>query len=223
MFTLNYDNKSKKYLWVKVFIGAVMESYKLVIPLYHVGEAKQNNKFVIGKEIPESKVEENWAGFGLYFWDNLQNARFWEKSKFSDGKKYTIVKSSLVVDENYILDLTNSDSVNKFTYVLNMIGNFVTLREEAKFEGPLINAAYKFLEEMKSIKDEEINGWFSKWCLTKNFYVIKVIGYYPTESKINHFDVKDRKRPYPTIKSKVIYNVRKQSLLKQRSLYNEED
>lgn len=202
---------SIKRIVIHFVIEVSMESYRISIPVYHVGEKKQNCDFCEGKDITESTKAENWAGFGLYFWDSLKNAEYWINSKKDEDREYTIVKANFEIEEEKLLDLTNAASFEDFEYTVNLIKIFDNnIADDPDHFGILINAVFYFLQEAHLIKDYRVKGYF----LSKIFYAVKIIGYYPKAEEVDRFSEKGKS--HPTVKSKIIYNIRKQTLLTKR-------
>lgn len=190
-----------------------METYKVSIPVYHVGEKKQNSDFCEGKEIAESTNAENWAGSGLYFWDSLKNAEYWINSKKDEDREYTIVKANFEIEEEKLLDLTNAASFKDFEYTVNLVKMFDNdIADDRDHFGILINAVFYFLEESELIDDCSVKGYF----LSKIFYAVKIIGYYPKSEEVDRFSESEKGKSHPTVKSKIIYNIREQDLLTKR-------
>ena len=56
-----------------------------IIKLYHCNEEKKINCFIEEDELifSEHVQDDNWAGQGMYFWDNVGNALYWKKQKMS--------------------------------------------------------------------------------------------------------------------------------------------
>ena len=52
----------------------------MIIPLYHVDKEDNNRRFKNDENIPEA-TDLDWGGDGLYFWDNIENAKYWKKQK----------------------------------------------------------------------------------------------------------------------------------------------
>lgn len=87
----------------------------IVLPLFHVGTKQENQQFISDKnELLESTEDGDWCGAGMYFWDNLSNANFWLSSKKKRSESYNIVKVSMKINEDRLLDLTSLESVKDF-------------------------------------------------------------------------------------------------------------
>lgn len=93
-----------------------MEELKIQIPLFHVDTQKNNENFIMGGTLPPSLEDGDWAGKGIYFWDNLGNAQYWlkEKNRKNQKQKYNIVRTYLSVPANEVLDLTEPTEIRSF-------------------------------------------------------------------------------------------------------------
>lgn len=191
----------------------------LSVPLYHVDLQENNQRFCKGDSLDQSIENGKWAGTGLYFWDNLGNAKYWIKSHWkNDPEKASIVETQLKVDQNVFWDLTEPETVRNFESQIESISKFALLNKNTENHaelikktsdlGAVINLYYKLLQDMG----------FS------TFSVIKIIGYYPFVRDTKYFkekiDLKNRsfKIAPVTIKSKTIYLIKDQNLLAERKI-----
>lgn len=184
-----------------------MVGNKVIIPLYHVDEEHNNQIFKNGKDIPESStpINDNWAGDGLYFWNNIENAKYWlnQKQRQNSGRRYTIAHAQLEIDDSKILDLTTEEAANRFKSQLNVLSNrgFIEKKVLLNHIGAAINAYYKVF--LRIGKPE--------------FFVVKITGYYPNKKKKKLFYT-NFSDPHVSFNEKTIYVVRKQKFLTKRSI-----
>lgn len=78
-----------------------------IILSYHCNSEEKINEFVSHPNhliISEHKFDDFWGGKGMYFWDNLANAKYWKTQK---KKKCKIVKACISFEEEDLLDLTD--------------------------------------------------------------------------------------------------------------------
>ncbi|GEK06430.1 hypothetical protein [Schleiferilactobacillus harbinensis] len=181
----------------------------ICIPLFRVDEKAANRALVAGHMVPASTEDGDWAGAGLYFWDNLGNAQFWLRSKRGTKSSYSIAKATLTVSEMEVLDLTEPNSVKKFERVVVLLRDKLGTDFEGVYsihQGAVINAVYQIRQ---SIANEAIIQQLP------NFSVVKVIGYYPNAPELFSFrsTIGKKKQPHVTIKAKPIYSVLDQQLL----------
>lgn len=173
------------------------------IPLFRVDEKEKNLMLAAGHVVPASTEEGDWAGAGLYFWDNLGNASFWLSTKRANKHRYSIVKCWLLAPENQVLDLTEPNSVRQF---LNLIALFrrshprVFLGVDGSHKGALINTLRRWIPRWNAGNPSNFIPLFT---------VVKVIGYYPRAPEPFLFRQGDAQKalPHATIKAKPIYSI----------------
>lgn len=170
--------------------------------LYHCNDSFRCHYFVQSKEcMIISEEDGKWLGTGMYFWDNLANAKFWMKKKRKENiyRSYSIVMATIFMDK--LLDLTDNDICNK-------IGE--TWEKYQKVNG------------LTDVKDNELglklNLLFkSIKIFQENFYVIKIYGRYnkTPKNKLWSYNVKgDKAEPISTVKC--IYNVKNEEAIGER-------
>ena len=85
---------------------------------YHANDEQRCRQFLNGETIISSS-DVHFFGFGMYFWDNLSNARYWAKEKRRKNSDSTISQWWIVrahINTSDVLDLTDEqilDTVNK--------------------------------------------------------------------------------------------------------------
>ena len=211
-----------------------MSDYYLSIPLYHV-DLKENNKlFVEGENIPGSNEDGEWGGKGLYLWDNFKNAKYWQ----NDSANASIVKTVLKVRESELLDLSEPMQVKEFEKSLLGIAQIAK-----KSKNPNISkkADYILKDAPKGYAINYYSEYMQKVC-QHSFKVVRLVGLYPSVSTSTFFKddlvlnkyynerKKDKEKvlaqkyfmPHVTIQSKTIYVVKKQALLLQREICQED-
>lgn len=84
---------------------------------YHTNDEHRCEMFV-EKGVPINHADVFYFGRGMYFWDNLSNAKYWVKQKIRKNKDQTICKWWIVrvnINVSSVLDLTDEivlESVN---------------------------------------------------------------------------------------------------------------
>lgn len=159
--------------------------------LFHCNEDATINMII--SDIDEINLlksfgDKFWLGTGIYFWDNLGNAKYWKKDKErkNSDKKYSIVKVRVCLDS--ALNLTDPDVGRQFKNIINKISNIDPIIKNAEF-GERID----FISE----KFPEIMG---------NYEVIIADGYYARQTNKIFKNVRSY-FPGLTDKNKRIYNV----------------
>lgn len=191
---------------------------ELRIPLYHVDKSCNNAAFVSGAALTPSREDGDWAGNGVYFWDNIGNAHYWVKLR--NYENITISKAMMRTRENFILDLTEPESASNFRRLAKIIQerfdkSFDLTSETEK--GAVINLVCSSLQKVHEKMQEK---GVTVDDLPQPFKVVKVAGYYPSAPERDFFAVLGDKKlgPHVTLRTKVIYAVRDQTVLKQRQL-----
>lgn len=179
-----------------------MTGNKVIIPLYHVDKEDNNRRFKNDENIPEA-TDLDWGGNGLYFWDNIENAKYWKKQKNIKGYECNIAHAQLEITDDLILDLTTPESAQRFEETLS---KFVSRK--------LINE-----KEFHNHRGAAINAYYNLFVRTGRvpFLVVKIIGHYPNTKSSNLFR-RDDDKPYASIENKTIYVVKDQRKLKDRSI-----
>lgn len=214
-----------------------MQDYYLSIPLYHVDSKENNEHFIAGHKIPESMEDGDWGGKGLYFWDNIENAKYWKKTHWKENAyKASIVKTLFKIKDDDLLDLTEPNNVKIFEKSLQSIN----IRAQQSREMDIKNKSDYILKGVS--KGYAINYYYRylKEAYNHTFKSVKIVGLYPSvhtsdlfrdDLVLNKEYNKTSKRnltqkhfmPHVTIQSKTIYVVRKQDLLSKRIVLQEED
>ena len=161
--------------------------------LYHCNNKTRCQKFLDNKKFMiESKEDGIWLGNGMYFWDNLSNAKFWYRKKQQKHDELLIVQSNVYTD--FLLDLTDLDVCNKMEQLWNKVykENEIKIPKDKITLGVKLNYLYDYYDMFKDV-----------------YQVIKVIGKYKKtpQNSFYKYDL-DSRRAEPTTAIKCIYNVK---------------
>lgn len=161
--------------------------------LYHCNDKTRCQKFLDNKKFMiESKEDGIWLGNGMYFWDNLSNAKFWYRKKQQKHDELLIVQSNIYTD--FLLDLTDLDVCNKMEQLWNKVykENEIKIPKDKITLGVKLNYLYDYYDMFKDV-----------------YQVIKVIGKYKKtpQNSFYKYDL-DSRRAEPTTAIKCIYNVK---------------
>lgn len=161
--------------------------------LYHCNDKTRCQKFLDNKKFMiESKEDGIWLGNGMYFWDNLSNAKFWYRKKQQKHDELLIVQSNVYTD--FLLDLTDLDICNKMEQLWNKVykENEIKIPKDKITLGVKLNYLYDYYDMFKDV-----------------YQVIKVIGKYKKtpQNSFYKYDL-DSRRAEPTTAIKCIYNVK---------------
>lgn len=161
--------------------------------LYHCNDKTRCQKFLDNKKFMiESKEDGIWLGNGMYFWDNLSNAKFWYRKKQQKHDELLIVQSNVYTD--FLLDLTDLDVCNKMEQLWNKVykENEIKIPKDKITLGVKLNYLYDYYDMFKDV-----------------YQVIKVIGKYKKTPQNNFYKYDlDSRRAEPTTAIKCIYNVK---------------
>lgn len=154
---------------------------------FHTNNKKKIKNF-IEKGIPIISEDITWLGRGMYFWDNISNAKYWKNEKIRKGevleKDIDIIKANIIIDD--ILDLTDKETCEAFNYLWNGI----SYKKRCKIKDNELGKKIELIFEMYSYLKESIK-------------VIKCFGNY--KNNIDKFDFLNGSRL--TLNSKTIYCV----------------
>lgn len=170
------------------FMDNKTEDYYLSIPLYHVDTIKNNKDFLTKHSFEQFHVkDDDWGGDGVYFWDNIGNAKYWLTGHWKNDKEQaSIVQVELQVNINDILDLSEPIIVSEFEGTVNKMINWAQNQKDpflkaqahkiwtSKHKGEIINFYANLLQRM----NEDV------------FKVTKIIGLYPNAAETEFFQVK---------------------------------
>lgn len=161
--------------------------------LYHCNDKTRCQKFLDNKKFMiESKEDGIWLGNGMYFWDNLSNAKFWYRKKQQKHDELLIVQSNVYTD--FLLDLTDLDVCNKMEQLWNKVykENEIKIPKDKITLGVKLNYLYDYYDMFKDV-----------------YQVIKVIGKYKKtpQNSFYKYDL-DSRRAESTTAIKCIYNVK---------------
>lgn len=154
---------------------------------YHCNEKQLCVKFVNSGKMIICVNDKYWLGEGMYFWDNLSNAKYWkvQKAKKQPCCEHAIVKASISLEK--MLDLTDKETLS------------LVLQCWEKH-----NIAYS--KNVKIIEHGKIVDFFTKkYSNIVDCDVVKCCGYYGYNNT--------KKTPHLTDQAKIIYNVKSESAI----------
>ncbi|WP_282804004.1 hypothetical protein [Secundilactobacillus kimchicus] len=172
--------------------------------LFRADTQSNIDKFLKGGFNP-SREDGVWAGQGLYFWDNLSNAKYWLQNRTNKHPeiKYGLTMAELEVNHNQILDLTDDDESKKLKIIAQKYAHLDDMNLNLNENGTVINYVYDRLKhDGKAV-----------------FLVVKIHGSYPKKHSngiIGMNEVKYVKSPHATAKVRTIYAVREPQVLIRR-------
>ena len=98
------------------------------IDVYHTNDRLKVKNFLKTNELIISK-DTNWLGKGMYFWDNLSNAKYWknEKLRKRETTDIKIIKGKIFLEK--LLDLTDEETVKYIDDIWSFISKFSEIQK----------------------------------------------------------------------------------------------
>lgn len=171
--------------------------------LYHSNKKERCRKFISGEEyliLSENLKDDNWLGKGMYFWDNMGNAKWWNKKQCRRNPdiSYTIV--AVNVDLEKLLDLTDFQVYEN----LEKIWQDVCKKIKMSPDVPLGN---------------KLNFLFDTQDFLKEYAIIKVNGKYNGTPNKGFFEYNYKTRKAePTMATKCIYSIRDEGCIIEKEI-----
>lgn len=179
------------------------EEIRPIAKVYHCNSEEKCNDFIIKKKLLESNhpYDSFWLGKGMYFWDNLGNAKYWKKKKLKRDETQNLKIVSCFVSLEKMLDLTDDEEikvVEKIWQTLDLNPELNIRKKKITKIGDKLNFLFDFVTEFL----EEYN-------------IIKTIG---ENYKYNNlfFDNERFSSVKPGTSSKVIYNAKKVNCIEDK-------
>ena len=108
--------------------------------------------------------DKYWLGTGIYFWDNLGNAKYWKRNKERKDKykekKYSILRVGVCLDN--ALNLTDPDVGKQFKNIINKISEINPIIQNGGFGEKIDFLLRKFPEIMGNYEVIIADGYYAK-------------------------------------------------------------
>ena len=177
---------SKKYLQI------------LEVEVIHFTENNINEveNFLKTNELIISK-DTNWLGKGMYFWDNLSNAKYWknEKLRKRETTDIKIIKGKIFLEK--LLDLTDEETVKYIDDIWSFISKFSEIQKIKIEKAELGRKLDVIFDFYKNIPGKESKIF--------DYNVIKCLGSY-RKNLMGSLDLFSESNL--TLSNKVIYSVK---------------
>lgn len=164
------------------------------IDVYHTNDRLKIKNFLETNELIISK-DINWLGKGMYFWDNLSNAKYWknEKLRKKETTDIKIIKGKIFLEK--MLDLTDEETVRYINDIWNFISKFSEIQKIK-------------IEKAELGRKLDVIFDFYKAHLSKEFdyNVIKCLGSYK-RNLMGNLDLFSESNL--TLSNKIIYSIKK--------------
>ena len=128
--------------------------YDLVQPIFHTDKIRNNKLFLSRKTLLMASNERIWLGAGMYFWDNISNAKYWkrQKKKHDRYSAFSIIEASLRCNLDDLLNLTDEKTVEELQEYVEKCKKLyhhqtgIEIDLDSMKTGEIINFAYKCSE-----------------------------------------------------------------------------
>ena len=172
------------------------------ILLYHCNFSEKCKNFLCEDSgLIWSNEDGIYLGDGMYFWDNISNAEYWEKIKQKSSKDTLILRCNVFVDK--LLDLTDKDICNKVNELWKELNNSMIKRRDYN------------IYNGKTYLGDKLNLLFKELpTFSESYYVIKAYYKYnkTPQSNLFKYNIYD-KIIEPVLNIKCIYNVKNNSVI----------
>lgn len=172
-----------------------------IITLYHTNSKEICEDFLNSKINLYISDQDGgqWLGAGMYFWDNLSNAKYWGNQKLKRFSECHIIYVNAHFDLDNLLDLTDLDVSD---YIFQIWEKYCERTHTNLYTdlGVVLNTLFNILPKMN-----------------EKYHLIKAIGNnYTTKSDL--FENTNHRRICVSLSGKVIYNIRKEHIIKEKKL-----
>jgi len=155
---------------------------------YHANNREKTRAFV-DKGVLVYSDDTDYLGYGMYFWDNLSNAKYWAKQKIKkDRLRYCYISTANVIVDEPILDLTDRETIG---LIRRLWLEFCKLQGAEKSQplGVVLNTLYEYFDDvLGDMKVAKCMGSYERW--SKNQFL--------SELRNNYID--DRPKVIYTVK-----------------------
>lgn len=175
-----------------------------VLILYHCNKQEECLKFLNKQDYLISSQEDGiWLGKGMYFWDNISNARFWKREKIKRESNSQLSIVCIKANGDRILDLTDLEVCNKIADIWIKLSEKGKIKFENEPLGKKLNVLYEIFPDF-----------------IKMYPMIKIYGMYSKTPKNNLFsyDIRTQKAE-PTLISKCIYSIKDSKCILEKEQY----
>lgn len=139
---------------------------------FHTNTTEKAKEFV-----EESKMifysDKQYLGYGMYFWDNLGNAKYWANKKLRESggtiKEVQICTANILLDDP-ILDLTDVRIIATLRELWLAYCKKQGEKRVKQYLGTIIDILREFFPEMMEMKVAKCHGDYSHY--TKNKFLV---------------------------------------------------
>lgn len=143
---------------------------------FHANNHQKTRAFVDDGLLAYSD-DTDYLGYGMYFWDNLSNARYWAGQKIKkEHLRYCYISSANVIVIDPVLDLTDKNTIG---LIRRLWLEFCKLQGAEKSQplGVILNTLYEYFDDtLGSMKVAKCIGSYEKW--SKNTFLLELTNNY---------------------------------------------
>ena len=114
---------------------------------YHATKAEYSEKILNTKDFKSSVSERDWLGTGIYFWDEIYNAKWWAKIRYKNEKS-VIIKSLLECDNDLFLDLDSTEEILAYKKFTSNISDYIKQLPE-DLQNTYLNLNFKDIKAVR--------------------------------------------------------------------------
>ena len=176
------------------------------VDVYHTNDRLKIEKFLQTNELIISK-DTNWLGSGMYFWDNLSNAKYWkdEKLRKNETTDIKIIKGKIFLEK--LLDLTDEETVKYIDDIWSFISKFSEIQKMKIEKAELGRKLDVIFDFYKALSSQEFN-----------YNVIKCLGSY-RKNLMESLDLFSESNLI--LSNKIIYSVKENSCMSKFEIIDE--
>lgn len=140
-----------------------MDCYSEIVG-YHANEHTKCSRFLEGEF--EVSLDTDWLGTGMYFWDNLSNAKFWRREKVRKGDPPHIEACKIVqakISCNDFFDFTDTDERDKFARLWIYAGFQLNRKQKSGMGfGQIIDYVFNFYPDLTECPVVKVHADYSE-------------------------------------------------------------
>lgn len=91
---------------------------------YHATKFENIEKIIHPNDFKASNSSKDWLGRGVYFWDEIYNAKWWADIRYKNEKS-VILKSTLECDDDLFLDLDSTEEIHEYKKFTSNISDYI--------------------------------------------------------------------------------------------------
>lgn len=114
---------------------------------YHATKAEYSEIILNTKDFKSSVSTRDWLGTGIYFWDEIYNAKWWAEIRYKNEKS-VIIKSTLECDNESFLDLDSTEEILAYKKFTSNISDYIKQLPE-ELQNTYLNLNFKDIKAVR--------------------------------------------------------------------------